>query len=302
MKYKDENGNWVSIALPAFDGLPIGIIIEYAGSVLPKGYLYCDGSAISRTTYSDLFAIIGTTYGAGDGSTTFNLPDFKSRIGVGIDSNDTDFDTLGKTGGSKELQQHRHQSVYGSSFGSGDLDEHTYEDVGFVANGTAIAGAAYYNTRYEGTGNSGNVQPYVVVNYIIKASQTTPTSAQIIDEYGTSTTDGYSQKFLNDKIDGYVLYENSSGTTSDILIQNHQFSDYKYLEIYTQLGVFKVFKTGYNTISGVVYSDTLYLSYLEFNVIAASNSININVSRSGTYFMGENHSESFKTYKVIGYK
>ena len=56
-----------------------GIISLFAGSTAPRGYLVCDGSAVSRDDYSALFAVIGTTYGAGDGSTTFNLPDLSGR-------------------------------------------------------------------------------------------------------------------------------------------------------------------------------------------------------------------------------
>lgn len=54
---------------------PLGAIVPYGGDTAPTGYLLCDGSAVSRTTYSDLYAVIGTKYGEGDGSTTFNLPD-----------------------------------------------------------------------------------------------------------------------------------------------------------------------------------------------------------------------------------
>lgn len=54
---------------------PAGKVEAYAGSTIPDGYLLCDGSAVSRTTYSRLFSAIGTTHGAGDGSTTFNVPD-----------------------------------------------------------------------------------------------------------------------------------------------------------------------------------------------------------------------------------
>ena len=60
-----------------------GSICLYAGSVPPVGFLECDGSAVSRTTYSDLFGILGTAYGAGDGSTTFNIPDLSGRVVVG---------------------------------------------------------------------------------------------------------------------------------------------------------------------------------------------------------------------------
>ena len=63
----------------AGDGVPLGAIIAYsANGELPTGYLLCDGAAVSRTMYPDLFAAIGTTYGAGDGSTTFNVPDYNA--------------------------------------------------------------------------------------------------------------------------------------------------------------------------------------------------------------------------------
>lgn len=65
---------------------PIGTIYAFAGNNIPKGYLPCNGSAISRTTYADLFAVIGTTYGAGDGSTTFNLPNLTDKFIQGSDT------------------------------------------------------------------------------------------------------------------------------------------------------------------------------------------------------------------------
>lgn len=66
--------------------VPIGVVLPYAGSSAPTGFLLCDGSAVSRTTYSALFAIISTTFGVGDGSTTFNLPDMRSRMPIGVGS------------------------------------------------------------------------------------------------------------------------------------------------------------------------------------------------------------------------
>ena len=60
--------------------LPSGMLIDFAGTVEPVGWLMCDGRAVSRTTFSSLFASIGTAYGVGDGSTTFNLPDFRGRF------------------------------------------------------------------------------------------------------------------------------------------------------------------------------------------------------------------------------
>lgn len=66
--------------------LPVGTFLSYGGTSAPSGYLLCDGSAVSRSTYSSLYAVLGTAYGVGDGSTTFNLPDFRGRVPVGNDA------------------------------------------------------------------------------------------------------------------------------------------------------------------------------------------------------------------------
>lgn len=91
---------------------PAGIVMPFAGSVAPQGYLFCDGSAVSRTTYATLFAVIGTTYGSGDGSTTFNVPDLSGRVVIGVSGTHA----LASTGGSEtvtlvesELPAHTHE-------------------------------------------------------------------------------------------------------------------------------------------------------------------------------------------------
>ena len=61
-------------------GVPVGSLVPFAGKSIPNGYLLCNGAAVSRTTYAALFAVVGTTYGAGDGSKTFTLPDFRNRF------------------------------------------------------------------------------------------------------------------------------------------------------------------------------------------------------------------------------
>jgi len=81
---------------------PIGAILEWPSNTIPTNWLLCNGQAVSRTDYSELFAVIGTTYGAGDGSTTFNVPDRRGNIAIGKNDSDTDFNTLGKTGGAKK--------------------------------------------------------------------------------------------------------------------------------------------------------------------------------------------------------
>ena len=70
----------------ASSSIPAGILAPFAGSTAPDGWLLCDGSAVSRTTYSSLFAVIATTYGVGDGSTTFTLPDLRGRMALGLDN------------------------------------------------------------------------------------------------------------------------------------------------------------------------------------------------------------------------
>lgn len=104
---------------------PAGIIMPFAGTVAPQGYLLCDGSAVSRTTYATLFAVIGTTFGTGDGSTTFNVPDLSGRVPLGV----SQAHALGTTGGSEtvtlteselpshvhEVPQHGHEDTIGAT-------------------------------------------------------------------------------------------------------------------------------------------------------------------------------------------
>jgi len=68
------------------NGIPIGQVDAFAGSTAPDDWLFCDGRAVSRTTYSKLYSVIGTTWGSGDGSTTFNLPDLRGRALIGVNS------------------------------------------------------------------------------------------------------------------------------------------------------------------------------------------------------------------------
>lgn len=95
--------------------VPPGSVSAYAGVSVPGGWLVCDGSAIDRTIYADLFAAIGTTFGAGNGETTFNIPNLRGRNIIGLNSSDADFDVLGETGGEKrhtltiaEMPSHNH--------------------------------------------------------------------------------------------------------------------------------------------------------------------------------------------------
>lgn len=185
--------------------LPIGTVLEFPttdSTKVPDGWLFCDGSAVSRTTYADLFAIIGTSFGAGDGSTTFNLPTKEGLVSVGIKSSDTDFDTIGETGGSKELQQHNHtlQDDNGNNFLGLISSAYTGNNGWNVTNASSISNGGTLlgrTTKNAGTGNSGNLQPYTVTNYIIKATQTTPVQAEVVNDYSTSQENAYSCNYVN---------------------------------------------------------------------------------------------------------
>lgn len=82
-------------------GVPPGTICAYAGATAPEGWLLCNGQAVSRVTYAALFAAVGNAYGAGDGTTTFALPNMKGTIAVGYDSSQAEFNELNKPGGAK---------------------------------------------------------------------------------------------------------------------------------------------------------------------------------------------------------
>ena len=149
-----------------------GEIIDYGGATAPSGWALCDGGALSRTTYSDLFNVIGTTFGGGDGSTTFNVPDLRGRVTAGLDgtagrltnqSGGIDGNAVGNVGGAEthtlvvsELASHTHS--YTRPKGGGGQPTGT---------GTDNTG---FNTQTGSTGADqphNNVQPTIIVNKII---------------------------------------------------------------------------------------------------------------------------------------
>jgi len=160
---------------PLNGGVPSGAMMEWPAAVAPSGYLLCDGSAVSRVTYAGIFAVISTLFGAGDGSTTFNLPDRRERVAVGYKSGSTEFGTLGQTGGAKTvtltsaesgLPAHTHQE---QSLGGGT-------NIGWGVQGNAGSGDAvqegYVYTKANAAANAAsahnNIQPYITLNVIIK--------------------------------------------------------------------------------------------------------------------------------------
>lgn len=115
--YLDGVTSSIQTQFNALEAFPKGMVSPYAGASAPTGWLLCDGAAVSRTTYASLYSVVGDTYGAGDGTTTFNVPNLKGRVIVGIDGADSDFNTRGETGGWKATQAHTH-----------DLSSHTHGD------------------------------------------------------------------------------------------------------------------------------------------------------------------------------
>ena len=181
--------------------LPSGAIIDFGGVSAPTGFLLCDGSAVSRTTYSSLFSAIGVAWGSGDGSTTFNVPDFRRRTAIGSGGTvlSGPNNTVGSVGGEEthvlttsELASHTHTDAGhshsitdpghfhaqesdtvlnqsgGSSYGGGSFGKYGGNTQSAV---TGITGTNTANANIQSAGSNSahnNMQPSAVVLKIIK--------------------------------------------------------------------------------------------------------------------------------------
>ena len=191
---------------PGGDTLPISSIVAFDSDTIPNGWLLCDGRAVSRTKYAELFKAIGTKHGSGDGSTTFNLPNLKGRTLVGKDSTDTDFNTLGKTGGEKthtltvdEMPKHNHTGGILTTNAIAGNERFYFQQLG------ATNGENFSNSLKIGEAGGGqphnNLQPYMTTNFIIKAKNTAVIKGDVIQEDGTaSETNVYSAKAIDNKL------------------------------------------------------------------------------------------------------
>ena len=177
--------------------LPAGVIAPYAGTSAPTGYLLCYGQAVSRSTYSSLFSAISTTYGSGDGSSTFNVPDLRGRVVAGQDdmggssanrltdqTGGLNGDTLGDTGGSEthtltnsQLPEHTHLPLRTGE--ANNASGTSVEGLSRSGTGSAATTASDYSgtagemvnpdrTAVTGGTAHNNVQPTIILNYIIK--------------------------------------------------------------------------------------------------------------------------------------
>jgi microcystin-dependent protein len=164
--------------------IPTGLIAEFGGAGVPNGWLACDGSAVSRTTYAVLFNVISTTWGVGDGSTTFNLPDLRSRspVGAGAGTSLTNR-VLGTTGGEEnhaiqvsEMPPHNHpvnDPGHGHTYpntGSAGGGPNLVEGAPNAGTGANINNAATGVTTTNTGGGSGHntMHPWAAVTFIIK--------------------------------------------------------------------------------------------------------------------------------------
>lgn len=149
---------------------PVGALLWRPVSAAPEGYLIANGQAVSRTTYANLFAVYGTAHGAGDGSTTFNLPDMTGRVAMGTGPGGTH--PVGETGGMEvhtltlsELPSHQHDAWTGAvrwNFAGATGDAGSYADV----QGTHVTDIK--TVAAGGSQPHNNLQPYMAGRWLVK--------------------------------------------------------------------------------------------------------------------------------------
>jgi len=156
-----------TLAAVSLSANPTGTILAYSGSSAPSGYLLCDGSVVSRTSYAALYAVIGTIYGTGDGSTTFNLPDCADKFILGLGST---YATLAATGGDSthtlttdEMPAHTHTVTAEIKKGDNSSEVYGWSEDPIDCGSTSIT-----SDSTGGDGAHNNMPPYIVLNYIIK--------------------------------------------------------------------------------------------------------------------------------------
>ena len=165
---------FVNASITANPGVLSGSLLMWPTTSAPTGYLNCDGTAVSRSTYASLFAVVSTTFGSGDGSTTFNLPNYTNRMPYGA--------TIGSTGGSANaiVVSHTHTATV-----TDPNHSHAVNAVGFTGDGSfalgsgsgqpqvtstspAVTGISVSNSTTGVSGTNANLPPYLGINFIIK--------------------------------------------------------------------------------------------------------------------------------------
>ena len=145
-----------------------GVILPFGAITPPTGFLLCDGAAVSRTTYAALFGIIGTAYGVGNGSTTFNVPDLRQRFPLGK-ANSGAGSTLGEVGGALS-GAHTHTTPEATLITSSGYSHKVLmgEAIGPIILDFAAEGGIRPTVAAGTSGSGGETPPYQVINYIIK--------------------------------------------------------------------------------------------------------------------------------------
>lgn len=264
----DGDVQWIDVEVGGGDTTPIGSIKLFGGATAPNGYLFANGQEVSRTEYSDLFNVYGTAFGSGDGSTTFNLPNIKGRVVVGLDPDDNDFDSLGAIGGEKthtitvnEMPSHNH-GIYTDTEPGG-----TTTNWG-ISTDLRNSNTKYINTQRISSSGGGqahnNVQPYITLNYIIKATQTTSTQAQVEDSLtSNSTTNAPSIHAVNTALNNidlnflkFKMMEKSNVTVSGNSSTSVDVGTFTVPDGYTFIGILPI-NNG--------YGDQWIVSYCRYN-------------------------------------
>ena len=184
--YEATKYDFTGANLSGIDLVNTGLIIPWSDSSIPSGYLECNGQAVSRSTYSALFAVIGTTYGAGDGASTFLVPDLQDNVAVGKSPNKA----IATTGGANAVTTTGNMggSAANHSLSTPELPSHTHTvnwsgtSTGFQNPFFAVHMPQNFTSGNQGSGSghdhplsgtfSGGsdsvVQPYLTMIYIIK--------------------------------------------------------------------------------------------------------------------------------------
>lgn len=213
-------GNLSALGNNVVQTTPVGVIEAFAGVNAPAGWLFCDGSAVSRIQYPELFSALGTTYGSGDGSTTFNIPDLRGRMPFGKGTH-ADVASLGQNEGASLANRrpkhqhtvydagHTHTNRMNGGFqvyrvnvagGSGEYGITSANTGSIVDNSTNTTGVKVNPEGASSSTSPSDAPPYLVVNYIIKAVADLPRAGWTFQQNAPVVTQLPSNPAIGDEV------------------------------------------------------------------------------------------------------